>query len=120
MREGLAELIRLVNDPATPIADVREVLSESKALGAQVSVLQADAAVVVSARERHGDSGVGVLARSAGLSRRDAAGQVQTAQSLQSMPAVRDAVETGQISVANAKTLARASAKTSADQVPTR
>ena len=117
VREGLAELIRLVNDPSTPIADVREVLSESKALGAQVSVLQADAAVVVSARERHGDSGVGVLARSAGLSRRDAAGQVQTAQSLQSMPAVRDAVETGQISVANAKTLARASAKTSADQV---
>ena len=117
VREGLAELIRLVNDPVTPIADVREVLSESKALGAQVSVLQADAAVVVAARERHGDSGVGVLARSAGLSRRDAAGQVQTAQSLQSMPAVRDAVETGQISVANAKTLARASAKTSADQV---
>ena len=33
------------------------------------------------------------------------------------MPAVRDAVETGQISVANAKTLARASAKTSAAQV---
>ncbi len=117
VREGLAELIRLVNDPSTPIADVREVLSASKALGAQVSVLQADAAVVVSARERHGDSGVGVLARSAGLSRRDAAGQVQTAQSLQSMPAVRDAVETGQISVANAKTLARASGKTSADQV---
>ena len=117
VREGLAELIRLVNDPATPTSDVREVLSDSKALGAQVSVLQADAAVVVSARERHGDSGVGVLARSAGLSRQDAAGQVQTAQSLQSMPAVRDAVKTGQISVANAKTLARASAKTSAVQV---
>ena len=117
VREGLAELIRLVNDPATPTSDVREVLSQSKALGAQVSVLQADAAVVVSAREHHGDSGVGVLARSAGLSRRDAAGQVQTAQSLQSMPAVRDAVQAGQVSVANAKTLARASAKTSAAQV---
>ena len=117
VRDGLAELIRLVNDPSTPTADVRDVLSESKALGAQMSVLQADAAVVVSARERHGDSGVGVLAQAAGLSRRDAAGQVQTAQSLQSMPAVRDAVETGQISVANAKTLARASGKTSASQV---
>ena len=117
VREGLAELIRLVNDPSTPIADVRDVLSESKALGAQVSVLQADAAVVVAARERHGDSGVGVLAQAAGLSRRDAAGQVQTAQSLQSMPAVRDAVQAGRISVANAKTLARASGKTSASQV---
>ena len=93
------------------------MLSESKALGARVSVLQADAAVVVSARERHGDSGVGVLARSAGLSRREAAGQVQTAQRLQSMPAVRDAVQAGRISVANAKTLARASGKTSAAQV---
>ena len=117
VRDGLAELIRLVNDPSTPTADVRDVLSESKALGAQVSVLQADAAVVVAARERHGDSGVGVLAQAAGLSRRDAAGQVQTAQSLQSMPAVRDAVQAGQISVANAKTLARASCKTSASQV---
>ena len=117
VREGLVELIRLVNDAATPIGDVREVLAGCKALGAQVSVLQADAAVVVAARERHGDSGVGVLAQAAGLSRRDAAGQVQTARSLQSMPAVRDAVETGQISVANARTLARASAKTSADQV---
>ena len=117
VREGLAELIRLVNDPSTPIADVRDVLSGSKALGAQVSVLQADAAVVVAARERHGDCGVGVLAQAAGLSRRDAAAQVQTARSLQSMPAVRDAVQTGQICVANAKTLARASAKTSAAQV---
>ena len=117
VREGLAELIGLVNDPATPTADVREVLSGSKALGAQVSVLQADAAVVVAARERHGDSGAAVLARSAGLSRRDAAGQVQAARSLQSMPAARDAVQAGQISVANAKTLARASAKTSTDQV---
>ena len=117
VREGLAELIRLVNDPATATTDVRDVLSDAKALGAQVAVLQADAAVVVAARERHGDSGVGVLAQSAGLSRREAAGQVQTAERLQSMPAVRDAVRKGQISVANAKTLARASGNTSADQV---
>ena len=33
------------------------------------------------------------------------------------MPAVRDAVETGQISVANARALVRASGKTSASQV---
>jgi len=117
VREGLAELIRLVNDPATPTADVREVLLGSKAFGVQVSVLQADAAVVVAARERHGDCGVGVLAQAAGLSRQQAVGQVQTAQSLQSMPAVRDAVESGKISVANAKTLARASGRTSASQV---
>ena len=117
VREGLAELIRLVNDPATPTAEVREVLAGCKALGAQVSVLQADAAVVVAARERHGDCGVGVLAQAAGVSRQQAVGQVQTARSLQSMPSVRDAVEAGEISVANAKTLVRASGRTSAAQV---
>ena len=117
VREGLAELIRLVNDPATPTADVSEVLAGCKALGAQVSVLQADAAVVVAARERHGDCGVGVLAQAAGVSRQQAVGQVQTARSLQSMPSVRDAVEAGEISIANAKTLVRASGKTSAAQV---
>ena len=117
VREGLAELIRLVNDPATPTAEVREVLAGCKALGAQVSVLQADAAVVVAARERHGDCGVGVLAQAAGVSRQQAVGQVQTARRLQAMPSVRDAVEAGQVSVANAKTLVRASDRTSAEQV---
>ena len=117
VREGLAELIRFVNDPATPTSDLKTVLAECKTFGGQLAVLQADTAAGVAVRDRHGDSGVGVLAQAAGLSRRDAAGQVQTAQSLQSMPAVRDAVETGQISIANAKTLARASGKTSADQV---
>ena len=117
VRAGLCELIRLVNDPGTSTVDVRTALEESKALAGQLSVLQADAAVVVAARERHGDRGVGVLAQSAGLSRRDAAGQVKTAERLQSMPAVRDALESGSISLANAKTLAGASEKTSASQV---
>ena len=117
VREGLAELIRLANDAATPTSELRELLSECKTFGGQVTVLQADTAAGVATRERHGDSGIGVLAQAAGLSRREAAGQVQTAERLQSMPAVRDAVETGRISVANAKTLARASATTSVDQV---
>ena len=117
VREGLAELIRVANDAATATSDLRELLSECKTFGGQLAVLQADTAAGIAARERHGDSGVGVLAQAAGLSRREAAGQVQTAERLQSMPAVRQAVETGQISAANAKTLARASGQTSADQV---
>ena len=117
VRAGLCELIRLVNAPGTPTVDVRTALGESKALAGQLSVLQADAAVVVAAREHHGDRGVGVLAQSAGLSKRDAAGQVRTAERLQSMPAVRDALESGSISLANARTLAGASQKTSASQV---
>ena len=117
VQEGLAELIRLVNDADTPTAHARRVLEESKAFGAQVAMLQADAAALVAARERHGDSGAGVLAQAAGLSKRDAASQVNVAEKLQSMPAVRNAVQNGRISLANAKTLATASDKTITRQV---
>ena len=117
VREGLAELIRLVNDAATSTEDARAVLEESKAFGAQVAVLQADAAALVATRDRHGDGGVGVLAQAAGLSKRDAASQVKTVERLQEMPAVRDALESGEISVSNAKTLATTCEKTSAEQV---
>lgn len=119
VREGLAELIRLVNSGSASTVDARRVLSESKSFAAQVAVLQADAAALVAAGERHGDGGAGVLAQTAGLSRRDAVGQVKAVEQLQSMPDVRDALTGGQISLANAKTLARASEKTSAGQVET-
>ena len=117
VREGLAELIRLVNSGGASTVDARRVLSESKAFAAQVAMLQGDAAALVAAGERHGDGGAGVLAQAAGLSRRDAAGQVKAVEHLQSMPNVRDAVTDGEISLANAKTLAQASEKTSAAQV---
>ena len=117
MRAGLAELIRLVNDPATTTADARVVLVESKTLAGQLSVLQADAASLVAGRERHGDGGAGVLAEAAGLRKGEAAGQVKTVERLESMPAVRDALESGDISMANAKTLAAAGDRTSAEQV---
>ena len=117
VREGLAELIRLINSGGASTADARRVLSESKAFAAQVAVLQADAAALVAAGERHGDGGAGMLAQAAGLSRRDAAGQVKAVGQLQSMPNVRDALTEGEISLANAKTLAQASEKVSAAQV---
>ena len=37
VREGLADLIRLVNDADTPTADARAVLEDSKAFAAQVA-----------------------------------------------------------------------------------
>ena len=117
VREGLAELIRFVNDPATPTSDLKIVLAECGSFGGQLAVLQAYAAAGVAARERHGDGGVGVLARAAGLFKKDAANQVKTVEKLGEMSAVRDALESGEISVANAKTLAAASDKTSAGQV---
>ncbi|MCY4663229.1 MAG: DUF222 domain-containing protein [Acidimicrobiaceae bacterium] len=117
VREGLAELIDFVNDPATPTTDLRVVLGECKTFNGQLAVLQADAAAGVAARERHGDSGAGVLAQVAGVSRREAASQVRTAEKLESLPSVRDAVENGGISIANARVLAGACEKTSAEQV---
>ena len=117
VRDGLAELIHLVNSGSASTVDARQVLSESKAFAAQVAVLQADAAALVAAGERHGDGGAGVLAQAAGLSRRDAAGQVKAVEKLHSMPDVRDALTEGEISLANAKTLAQASEKVSAAQV---
>ncbi len=117
VREGLAELIRLVNDPATPTGDLRVVLGECKAFGGQLAVLQADTAGGLATRERHGDGGVGALAQAAGLPRREAAGHVRTAKQLQELPSVRDAVENGDISVANARVLAATSDKTGAELV---
>ncbi len=117
VRDGLAELIGAVNSGSASTAEARRVLSESKAFAAQVAVLQADAAALVSAGERHGDGGAGVLAQAAGLSRHDAASQVKTVQQLGTMPGVRDALTGGDISLANAKSLARASVQTTATQV---
>ncbi|MXZ99801.1 MAG: DUF222 domain-containing protein [Acidimicrobiaceae bacterium] len=117
VREGLAELIRAANDPATPTADLRVLLSECKAFGGQLVVLQADTAAGIAGRERHGDGGVGVLAQVAGVSRREASSHVKTAEKLESLPSVRDAVESGDISIANARVLAGASERTSAEQV---
>ena len=117
VREGLAELIRAANDPATSTSDLQALLGECKAFGGQLAVLQADTAAGIAGRERHGDGGVGVLAQAVGLSRRDAAGQVKTAKQLEGLPSVRDAVENGDISVANAKVLAGACDKTSSEQV---
>ena len=117
VREGLAELIRLANDPATPTSDLRVLLGECKTFGGQLAVLQADTAAGVAVRERHGDSGAGILAQAVGLSRRDAAGQVKVAKQLQSLPSIRDAVERGDIPIANAKVLTGACERTSTEQV---
>ncbi len=54
---------------------------------------------------------------SAGLSRREARSQVKTAEVLREAPALREAVESGQVAPANARRLAEASEKTSARAV---
>ena len=65
----------------------------------------------------HGDGGAHVLAESTGMSRRDARSQVRTIAAIGAVPAVRDAVEEGRVSVANAGRLADALDETSVTEV---
>ena len=97
--------------------DLRRGLEAFKSMRAKLDACQTHAAGSLAARERHGDGGAGVLVQAAGLSRREAVGQVKTAERLQALPDVQRAVENGRVSFANARALADASDKTSPEAV---
>ncbi len=111
------EMLALVNEGSASCEEMREMLEESKATAALISAAQTAAAANIAGRERHGDGGTQVLADAAGLSQQDARSQVKTAQVIEAVPAVRDAVESGRVSQANARRLAEAVEKTSAADV---
>ena len=111
------EMLALVNDGAASSSEMRQMLSVSKATMAIMAAAQTGAASIIAKSERHGDGGAQVLADAAGLSRRDAHSQVNTARAIETVPAVRDALESGRVSLANAKRLAEAVEKTSAADV---
>ena len=111
------EMLALVNAGNASCEEMREMLPVSKAIVAITSAAQTSAAANIAARDRHGDGGAEVLASGAGLSRHEARSQVKTAEALRDTPRLRDAVESGRVSVANAKRLAEAAAKTSAADV---
>ena len=111
------EMLVYVNDDSASSAEMREALAVCAAFMAAGSAFQAGAARIIARAERHGDGGAQVLADAAGLSRRDAHSQVKTAEAIEAVPAVRDAVESGRVSQANAKRLADAVEKTSAADV---
>ena len=113
------EMLAYVNDDSASCAEMREALAVCVAFMAAGSAFQAGAARIIARAERHGDGGAQVLADAAGLSRRDAHSQVKTAEAIGAVPAVRDAVESGRVSQANAKRLADALDKTSAADVET-
>ena len=98
-------------------SELREALAIAKSFMAAGSAFQVAAAHVIAKAERHGDGGTQVLADTAGMSRQEALGQVKTARVIEAVPAVRDAVETGRVSRANAKRLAEAIERTGADAV---
>ncbi|MCY3561981.1 MAG: DUF222 domain-containing protein [bacterium] len=111
------EMLAYVNDGSASCAEMREALAVCAAFMAAGSAFQAGAARVIAQAERHGDGGAQVLADAAGLSRRDAHSQVKTARVIEAVPVVREAVESGRVSQANAKRLADAVEKTSAADV---
>ncbi len=97
--------------------ELRAALEQTRVLLAAGAAFQTAAAELIAARERHGDGGAEVLAVSAGLTQSEAHSQVKTAQVLRKVPELRDAVQTGEVSSANARRLADVITKTSADAV---
>lgn len=114
---ALDDVLALCKCGDASTAELRVGLGAFKSMRAKLDACQTHAAGGLAARERHGDGGAGVLAQTAGLSRKEAAGQVKTAQRLQALPDVQRAVEDGQVSFANARVLANASEKTSPEAV---
>ena len=111
------EMLALVNAGEASCSEIREALGVSKALAGVNSAFQVAGAAAVAGRERHGDGGAEVLAGAAGLSRQEARNQVKTAEALRQAPKLRDAVESGRVSVANARRLAETVERTSAAAV---
>ena len=111
------EMLALVNAGSVTCEEIREALAVSKAIAGVNSAFQSTAAAAVAGRERHGDGGADVLASSAGLSRQEARSHLKTAEALREAPRLRDAVESGRVSSANARRLAEAVEKTSAADV---
>ena len=111
------EVLALVNAGDASCEEMRQMLEVFKAAIAIMTVAQTMAAASIAGRERHGDGGAEVLASGAGLSRQEARSQVKTAQAIQDMPRLRDAVAEGRVSQANAKRLAEAVDRTSAADV---
>lgn len=117
VERGLAQMVELSASGHVTCVELRRGLEASKGMRCRLDAYQANAASVLAKRESHGDGGTGVLAQAAGLSRRAAAGQVKTAERLQALPDVQRAVQSGQVSFTNAKALADAADKTSAEAV---
>ncbi len=111
------EMLNVAHAGGTSTRELRDVLAVTKRIAAVIATVQTHLASAVAVTERHGDDGTEVLAETTGLTRREARGQVKTAKTIAGVPSVRDAVAQGRVSLANAKRLADAVERTSADAV---
>ena len=110
-------ILAQVNDGSASCEEMREAMPALKSASAMITAAQTSAAASIAGRERHGDGGAEVLATAAGLPIGEARSQIKTAKTLRHLPAVRDAVESGRVTRANAKQLAAAVEKAGAPAV---
>ncbi len=103
-KETLAQL----NEGRASCAETREAMAVLRSTAGVIAAAQTSAAASVASQERHGDGGTEVLASTAGLSRHDARSQLRTAKTLCNVPGMRDLLESGRVSQANARQLATA------------
>jgi len=116
-KAAVKDLLAAVNAGTATSEELREVLGVTRSTAAAINTAQTAAAELIARRERHGDGGVEILASSAGLSQREAHNQVKTAEALSKVPKLRDAVQSGAVSQANARKLADAITRTGAAAV---
>lgn len=105
---AVTQMLAATGDGSVASVDLRKALEMSKAIASKLAAFQARAAAVLAARESHGDGGAGVLRHATGVSRRQAEGQARAVRVLDDLPVVRDALEAGKVSFANAARLAAA------------
>ena len=111
------QMLAAAGDGNVAACELRIGLEMSKAIASKLAAFQARTAAALAARESHGDGGAGVLRHATGVSRRQAEGQARAVRVLDDMPLLRDALETGKVSFANAARLAEAAEATNADAV---
>ncbi len=99
------------------VSEMHSTLGLTKAIRTQVDLIETTLAAEVAANGRHGDGGIEVLRQASGLTRSEAVRRVKTAKELESLPAAREAVASGRLSLRNAHVLVDAARKTAARSV---
>ena len=115
--KDLVRLLEAVRAGELPVARLKDLVTASRSWEAMVAALQTDAARLISAQEGHGDGGASVLRDQAGKSKFQARRSLGAAEVLDEMPALRSAVDSGEVSLANAERLADAAKRTAPEAV---
>ncbi len=115
--ESLAWLLEAARSGELPVARLKELVAASRSWEAKVAALQTDSARLIAQREGHGDGGASVLRDQAGKSKFQARRSLGAAEVLDEMSGLRSAVDSGEVSLANAERLADAAQRTAPEAV---